>query len=138
MPSASCFFIVWSVFFLRRSVPCDFFMVTPSVDEVAVCHCLKWLPFTLLRSCRWLKVIKGQHECFSVCVLLSNQTLQESDVTFSIVPCRVPLCDQDVSSCLTALLFHVFQDSGHPCTANDPDSCLRPVSPQHFIDLFKF
>ncbi|GAA6077006.1 F-box only protein 25-like isoform X1, partial [Tachysurus ichikawai] len=29
-------------------------------------------------------------------------------------------------------------DSGHPCTANDPDSCLTPVSPQHFIDLFKF
>ncbi|XP_026887398.2 F-box only protein 25 isoform X3 [Electrophorus electricus] len=30
------------------------------------------------------------------------------------------------------------QDSGHPCTANDPDSCLTPVSPQRFIDLFKF
>ncbi|XP_016354324.1 F-box only protein 25-like isoform X1 [Sinocyclocheilus anshuiensis] len=32
----------------------------------------------------------------------------------------------------------IFKDSGHPCTANDPDSCLTPVSPQHFIDLFKF
>uniref|UniRef100_A0A3B4FU98 F-box only protein 25 n=1 Tax=Pundamilia nyererei TaxID=303518 RepID=A0A3B4FU98_9CICH len=31
-----------------------------------------------------------------------------------------------------------FQDFGHPCTANDPDSCLMPISPQHFIDLFKF
>ncbi|TSP79433.1 F-box only protein 25 [Bagarius yarrelli] len=31
-----------------------------------------------------------------------------------------------------------WKDSGHPCTANDPDSCLTPVSPQHFIDLFKF
>ena len=30
------------------------------------------------------------------------------------------------------------QDSGHPCTATDPDSCFTPVSPQHFIDLFKF
>ncbi|KAJ8775783.1 hypothetical protein J1605_016181 [Eschrichtius robustus] len=30
------------------------------------------------------------------------------------------------------------QDSGHPCTAADPDSCFMPVSPQHFIDLFKF
>ncbi|KAF5922491.1 hypothetical protein HPG69_009537 [Diceros bicornis minor] len=30
------------------------------------------------------------------------------------------------------------QDSGHPCTAADPDSCFTPVSPQHFIDLFKF
>lgn len=30
------------------------------------------------------------------------------------------------------------QDSGHPCTAADPDRCLTPVSPQHFIDLFKF
>lgn len=29
------------------------------------------------------------------------------------------------------------QDCGHPCTANDPDS-LMPISPQHFIDLFKF
>ncbi|PNI20813.1 FBXO25 isoform 2, partial [Pan troglodytes] len=29
-------------------------------------------------------------------------------------------------------------DSGHPCTAADPDSCFTPVSPQHFIDLFKF
>ncbi|XP_041716307.1 F-box only protein 25 isoform X1 [Coregonus clupeaformis] len=32
----------------------------------------------------------------------------------------------------------LFKDSGHPCTANDPDNCLMPVSPQHFIDLFKF
>ncbi|RXM27137.1 F-box only protein 25 [Acipenser ruthenus] len=30
------------------------------------------------------------------------------------------------------------KDSGHPCTANDPDNCFMPVSPQHFIDLFKF
>ncbi|XP_014385868.1 PREDICTED: F-box only protein 25 isoform X1 [Myotis brandtii] len=37
--------------------------------------------------------------------------------------------------CRLALLF---QDSGHPCTATDPDSCFTPVSPQHFIDLFKF
>ncbi|XP_022624741.1 F-box only protein 25 isoform X3 [Seriola dumerili] len=32
----------------------------------------------------------------------------------------------------------LFKDCGHPCTANDPDSCLMPISPQHFIDLFKF
>ncbi|XP_074065659.1 F-box only protein 25 isoform X3 [Macrotis lagotis] len=32
----------------------------------------------------------------------------------------------------------LFKDSGHPCTANNPDSCFMPVSPQHFIDLFKF
>ncbi|KAM5278572.1 F-box only protein 25 isoform 14-T15 [Hipposideros larvatus] len=31
-----------------------------------------------------------------------------------------------------------WKDSGHPCTAADPDSCFLPVSPQHFIDLFKF
>ncbi|KAM5278567.1 F-box only protein 25 isoform 9-T10 [Hipposideros larvatus] len=37
--------------------------------------------------------------------------------------------------CRLALLF---KDSGHPCTAADPDSCFLPVSPQHFIDLFKF
>ncbi|XP_017522542.1 F-box only protein 25 isoform X1 [Manis javanica] len=37
--------------------------------------------------------------------------------------------------CRLALLF---KDSGHPCTASDPDSCFVPVSPQHFIDLFKF
>ncbi|XP_045667130.1 F-box only protein 25 isoform X1 [Ursus americanus] len=37
--------------------------------------------------------------------------------------------------CRLALLF---KDSGHPCTAADPDSCFMPVSPQHFIDLFKF
>ncbi|XP_038656317.1 F-box only protein 25 isoform X5 [Scyliorhinus canicula] len=30
------------------------------------------------------------------------------------------------------------QDTGHPCTANNPESCSTPVSPQHFIDLFKF
>ncbi|KAF6737547.1 F-box only protein 25 [Oryzias melastigma] len=29
-------------------------------------------------------------------------------------------------------------DFDHPCTASDPDSCLMPVSPQHFIDLFMF
>ncbi|KAF7657650.1 hypothetical protein LDENG_00024160 [Lucifuga dentata] len=32
----------------------------------------------------------------------------------------------------------LFKDCGHPCTATDPDSCLMPISPQHFIDLFKF
>ncbi|XP_029984395.1 F-box only protein 25 isoform X1 [Sphaeramia orbicularis] len=32
----------------------------------------------------------------------------------------------------------LFKDCGHPCTANDPDSCLMPISPQHFIDLFQF
>ncbi|XP_017908058.1 PREDICTED: F-box only protein 25 isoform X5 [Capra hircus] len=37
--------------------------------------------------------------------------------------------------CRLALLL---EDSGHPCTAADPDSCFTPVSPQHFIDLFKY
>ncbi|XP_042704710.2 F-box only protein 25 isoform X3 [Chrysemys picta bellii] len=32
----------------------------------------------------------------------------------------------------------LLKDTGHPCTANDPDTCFMPVSPQHFIDLFKF
>ncbi|XP_030054795.1 F-box only protein 25 isoform X2 [Microcaecilia unicolor] len=31
-----------------------------------------------------------------------------------------------------------WKDLGHPCTASDPDNCFMPVSPQHFIDLFKF
>ncbi|XP_056150549.1 F-box only protein 25 isoform X2 [Lampris incognitus] len=31
-----------------------------------------------------------------------------------------------------------WKDGGHPCSANDPDNCLVPVSPQHFINLFKF
>ncbi|XP_028295373.1 F-box only protein 25 isoform X2 [Gouania willdenowi] len=31
-----------------------------------------------------------------------------------------------------------WKDFGHPCTANDPSSCLTPISPQHFIDLFRF
>ncbi|XP_051881397.1 F-box only protein 25 [Pristis pectinata] len=31
-----------------------------------------------------------------------------------------------------------WKDTGHPCTANNPESCCTPVSPQHFIDLFKF
>ncbi|XP_029903318.1 F-box only protein 25 isoform X1 [Myripristis murdjan] len=31
-----------------------------------------------------------------------------------------------------------WKDCGHPCTSSDPDNCLMPVSPQHFIDLFKF
>ncbi|XP_044274828.1 F-box only protein 25 isoform X3 [Varanus komodoensis] len=31
-----------------------------------------------------------------------------------------------------------WKDTGHPCTASDPNSCFMPVSPQHFIDLFKF
>lgn len=31
-----------------------------------------------------------------------------------------------------------WKDSGHPCTAANPDSCFMPVSPQHFIDLFKY
>ncbi|XP_044274811.1 F-box only protein 25 isoform X1 [Varanus komodoensis] len=32
----------------------------------------------------------------------------------------------------------LLKDTGHPCTASDPNSCFMPVSPQHFIDLFKF
>nr|XP_061806539.1 F-box only protein 25-like isoform X1 [Nerophis lumbriciformis] len=32
----------------------------------------------------------------------------------------------------------LLKDCGHPCTANDPDGCLVPISPQHFIDLFRF
>ncbi|XP_025910794.1 F-box only protein 25 isoform X5 [Apteryx rowi] len=32
----------------------------------------------------------------------------------------------------------LLKDTGHPCTASDPNTCLMPVSPQHFIDLFKF
>ncbi|XP_047430486.1 F-box only protein 25 isoform X2 [Mugil cephalus] len=31
-----------------------------------------------------------------------------------------------------------WKDCDHPCSANDPDSCLMPISPQDFIDLFKF
>ncbi|XP_076027784.1 F-box only protein 25 isoform X2 [Genypterus blacodes] len=31
-----------------------------------------------------------------------------------------------------------WKDGGHPCTAVDPATCFTPVSPQHFIDLFKF
>ncbi|XP_032877577.1 F-box only protein 25 isoform X1 [Amblyraja radiata] len=31
-----------------------------------------------------------------------------------------------------------WKDTGHPCTANNPESFCTPVSPQHFIDLFKF
>ncbi|XP_078255306.1 F-box only protein 25 isoform X2 [Rhinoraja longicauda] len=31
-----------------------------------------------------------------------------------------------------------WKDTGHPCTANNPESCCTPVSPQHFIDLFLF
>ncbi|KAJ8270522.1 hypothetical protein GJAV_G00115910 [Gymnothorax javanicus] len=31
-----------------------------------------------------------------------------------------------------------WKDLGHPCTAKDPENCFTPVSPQHFIDLFKF
>ncbi|XP_068199474.1 F-box only protein 25 isoform X1 [Antennarius striatus] len=32
----------------------------------------------------------------------------------------------------------LFKDWGHPCTAINPDSCLISISPQHFINLFKF
>ncbi|XP_034017906.1 F-box only protein 25 isoform X2 [Thalassophryne amazonica] len=31
-----------------------------------------------------------------------------------------------------------WKDCGHPCTANDPESCVMPITPHHFIDLFKF
>lgn len=53
-----------------------------------------------------------------------------------------PVCVYSMCICavlpVTIWFFAVFQDCGHPCTAIDPDSCLMPVSPQHFIDLFKF
>ncbi|XP_077068431.1 F-box only protein 32 isoform X2 [Siphateles boraxobius] len=31
-----------------------------------------------------------------------------------------------------------WKDTDHPCTANNPESCCKPVSPQGFINLFKF
>lgn len=31
-----------------------------------------------------------------------------------------------------------WKDTNHPCTANNPESCTVPVSPQEFINLFKF
>ncbi|XP_016141396.1 F-box only protein 32-like isoform X2 [Sinocyclocheilus grahami] len=31
-----------------------------------------------------------------------------------------------------------WKDSNHPCTANNPESCCKAVSPQGFINLFKF
>ncbi|XP_024912431.1 F-box only protein 25 isoform X3 [Cynoglossus semilaevis] len=30
-----------------------------------------------------------------------------------------------------------WKDSGHPCSAKDPESCFMPISPQHFINLFR-
>ncbi|XP_052356713.1 F-box only protein 32-like [Oncorhynchus keta] len=31
-----------------------------------------------------------------------------------------------------------WKDTNHPCTANNTESCCKPVSPQGFINLFKF
>lgn len=31
-----------------------------------------------------------------------------------------------------------WKDTNHPCTANNTESCCKPVSPQGFITLFKF
>uniref|UniRef100_A0AAY5KBV0 F-box only protein 32 n=1 Tax=Esox lucius TaxID=8010 RepID=A0AAY5KBV0_ESOLU len=31
-----------------------------------------------------------------------------------------------------------WKDTNHPCTANNTESCCKPVSPQGFISLFKF
>uniref|UniRef100_A0A8D3CP35 F-box only protein 32 n=1 Tax=Scophthalmus maximus TaxID=52904 RepID=A0A8D3CP35_SCOMX len=31
-----------------------------------------------------------------------------------------------------------WKDTNHPCTANNPESCTMSLSPQDFIDLFKF
>lgn len=31
-----------------------------------------------------------------------------------------------------------WKDTNHPCTANNPESCCKAVSPQGFINLFKF
>uniref|UniRef100_A0A673J7Z0 F-box only protein 32-like n=1 Tax=Sinocyclocheilus rhinocerous TaxID=307959 RepID=A0A673J7Z0_9TELE len=31
-----------------------------------------------------------------------------------------------------------WKDTDHPCTANNPESCCKAVSPQGFINLFKF
>ena len=32
----------------------------------------------------------------------------------------------------------LFQDTKHPCTANNPEGCTSSLSPQDFIDLFNF
>ncbi|KAM6968221.1 F-box only protein 32 [Aplochiton taeniatus] len=31
-----------------------------------------------------------------------------------------------------------WKDTNHPCTANNPESCTLPISPQGFINLFRF
>nr|XP_033794838.1 F-box only protein 25 isoform X2 [Geotrypetes seraphini] len=46
--------------------------------------------------------------------------------------------DQQLWKKLCQYHFAEKEDSGHPCMASDPDNCFMPVSPQHFIDLFKF
>lgn len=39
---------------------------------------------------------------------------------------------------MQCLFFFFFQDINHPCTANNPESCTMSLSPQDFINLFKF
>nr|KAF6368420.1 F-box protein 25 [Myotis myotis] len=70
--------------------------------------------------------------CRFLSVVVTQLTSRPSNLSLFLPLLRPVLHLQD---CRLALLF---QDSGHPCTATDPDSCFTPVSPQHFIDLFKF
>lgn len=40
--------------------------------------------------------------------------------------------------CLSSFFFFLAQDTNHPCTANNPESCTMSLSPQDFINLFNF
>lgn len=39
---------------------------------------------------------------------------------------------------ILTLVFLCPQDTDHPCTANNPESCTMSLSPQDFINLFNF
>lgn len=50
-------------------------------------------------------------------------------------------CTQKIKKRETSILMCVFfssQDTNHPCTANNPESCTTSLSPQDFIKLFNF
>lgn len=84
-------------------------MVKPSVAEVAVFHCL--LNGVPLHFCarRWLKVIKGQHECFRVCVCsavkskpirMGRHLLHCPTSCSSVWPGRVSMSNSIAVSCI--------------------------------------
>lgn len=83
------------------------------------CHILFWKVvcfFSLFILCTWSK--------WTWNLLIKLHFEDETEAK-----CNIDCC---------VSFFSLSQDTNHPCTANNPESCTMSLSPQDFINLFNF